>query len=40
MRVGTLVTITHPDGFPTVIFYVLEQQADGRWLIDEEIFVQ
>jgi len=39
-RVGALVTITHPDGFPTVIFYVLEQQPDGRWLIDEEIFVQ
>jgi len=39
-RVGALVTVTQPDGFPTVIFYVLEQQPDGRWLIDEEIFVQ
>ncbi|MDQ3653783.1 MAG: hypothetical protein M3457_01715 [Chloroflexota bacterium] len=38
-RVGVLFIITQPDGFPTVIFYVLEQQPDGRWLIDEENFV-
>ena len=38
-RVGALFNIETSDGVMVRLFYVFEQQQDGRWLIDEEIMV-